>query len=143
MKFVSESVTSTNRAAKMMAHEILNTNSLVVIGFIGNLGTGKTTFIKSLIKGLGYKKRVTSPTFLVMRKFSINKGSRSIYHIDAYRVLSQDLMGLGFKNILKSPNIVLVEWADRIKRSLPKKSIYIKLEHSQYENERYITFNRR
>ncbi len=143
MKFLSESAKATTRAAKIIAREISSTNSLVVIGFIGNLGVGKTTFIKSLIKGLGYKKRVTSSTFLVMRRFSINKGARNIYHIDAYRVLSQDLIELGFRKILKSPNIVLIEWADRIKRILPPKSTYIKFEHGQYENERYITFNRR
>src|SRR3989344_7580784 len=105
MRIVSKSSKSTARIARMLADEIARTPSLVVLGLVGDLGAGKTTFIKGLIKGLGVRGRVTSPTFLIMRKFRGNK--RSIYHIDAYRIHRRDLTKLGFKEVLKSPNVIV------------------------------------
>ena len=141
MKLISKNARETAEAAKILAKEILKTNSLVIIGFVGELSTGKTTFIKSLIKGLGYNKRVVSPTFIILKRFTIRK--RDIYHIDAYRVKSRDLLKLGFEKAIKSPNIVLIEWADRVKNILPKGTIWLKLEHGANQNERRITINRR
>jgi tRNA threonylcarbamoyladenosine biosynthesis protein TsaE len=142
MKFVSLSPRATGEAAKILSKEILKTKSLVVVGFVGELGAGKTTFIKSLIKGLGLKRKIVSPTFLIMKKFSLS-GKRSVYHIDAYRVKPKDLLDLGIRGAMRSPNIVFIEWADRVKSILPKNTIWIKLEHGTKENERHITINRR
>jgi len=142
MRFTSNSPKATAEAAKILSEEILKTKSLVVVGFVGELGAGKTTFIKSLIKGLGVKKKVTSPTFLIIKRFSL-RGGRDIYHVDAYRVGAKDLTNLGFKKAIQRPNIVLIEWADRVKRLLPKDTIWLKLEHGKSENERHITINRR
>ena len=141
MKITSKSSKSTRLVAKMLAEEIKLTPSLVVLGLVGSLGAGKTTFIKGLIKGLGVRGKVTSPTFLIMRRF--RSGKRSIYHIDAYRVGRYDLLKLGFREVLTSPNVVLVEWADKVKNVLPRSTIWIKLEHGKYENERQLTFSRR
>jgi|SRR3989338_817594 len=141
MKITSKSSKSTARIARMLADEIARTPSLVVLGLVGDLGAGKTTFIKGLVKGLGVRGRITSPTFIIMRKF--RGGKRNIYHIDAYRVGCSDLIKLGFKKMLKSPNIIVVEWADKVRGILPPGTIWIKLEHGKYENERQLTFNRR
>ncbi len=141
MKVISTSSKSTARLARILADEVAQTPSLVVLGLVGDLGAGKTTFIKGLVKGLGVRGRITSPTFLIMRKF--HGGKRNIYHIDAYRVGRGDLLKLGFKEALKSPNIIVVEWADKVKGILPPGTIWIKLEHGKHENERQLTFNRR
>ncbi len=141
MKATSKSSKLTARIARMLADEVVRIPSLVVLGFVGDLGAGKTTFIKGLVRGLGVRGRITSPTFLIMRKF--RGGKRSIYYIDAYRVGRRDLIKLGFKKMLKSPNIIIVEWADKVRSILPSGTIWIKLEHGKRENERQLTFNRR
>ncbi len=142
MKINSLSTKETSNIAAILGSEIIKTKSLVVLGLIGGLGAGKTTFTKSLIKALGSKKKVTSPTFLIMRRFVL-KNKRNVYHIDAYRVAAKDLIHIGAKEIFKSPNIIVVEWADRIKKMLPKDTIWINFVYGKKENERHLTFNRR
>ena len=145
MRATSSSTKETSYLAQILAGEIIKTDSLVVLGLVGDLGAGKTTFTKSLIKALGSKKKVTSPTFLIMRRFVL-KSKRNVYHIDAYRVAAHDLVRLGAKEIFKSPNIVVVEWTDKVRRILPKGTIWIKFAHSRdsnHQNERHLTFNRR
>lgn len=145
MKVKSSSPKETSYLAKTLAAEIIKTKSLVVLGLVGNLGAGKTTFTKSLIKGLGSKKKITSPTFLIMRKFVL-KNKRNVYHIDAYRIAARGLVKLGAKEIFNPPNIVVIEWADKVRQALPKGTIWIKFAHgksSHHQNERHLTFNRR
>jgi tRNA threonylcarbamoyladenosine biosynthesis protein TsaE len=142
MKINSLNLKETSYIATILGSEIVKTKSLVVLGLVGGLGAGKTTFTKSLIKALGSKKKVTSPTFLIMRKFVL-KNKRKVYHIDAYRIAVYDLVHLGAKEIFKSPNIVIVEWADRIKKTLPKDTVWINFAYGKKENERQLTFNRR
>lgn len=145
MKISSSSLKETSYLASILGSEIIKTKSLVVLGLVGDLGAGKTTFTKSLIKALGSKKKVTSPTFIIMRRFVL-KNKRNVYHIDAYRITAHDLVRLVPKEIFKSPNIVVVEWADRVKKILPQGTIWINFEHGQnshHQNERHLTFNRR
>jgi len=133
--------------AKKFAAEILkkpNKNSAVVIGLVGELGAGKTTFVKSFLKEAGVKRKITSPTFIIMRRFRINKGLFSnVFHIDAYRIkTAKDLKPINAEKILEDPsNIVLVEWADRIEKDLPKSTIWVKFRYGKERNEREITFN--
>lgn len=116
----------------------------VVIGLEGELGAGKTTFVKGVAMALGIRKNITSPTFLIIRSYNILPGSQKkfnkLFHIDAYRLVALDeLLKLGFKEIIRDPrNIVLVEWADKIKKIMPKKTIWIKLSHGKKETERTI-----
>ena len=142
MKVKSSSLKVTAYLAKTLASEIKKTKSLVVLGLVGNLGAGKTTFTKSLIKALGSSKKVTSPTFIIMRRFVL-KNHRYVYHVDTYRVKAQDLTRLGVPKVFKSPNIVVIEWANKVKKILPKSTLWINFKHGKKENERYLTFNRR
>jgi len=142
MKFISLSPRATGQAAKILAQEVKQASLLTVLGLTGEVGAGKTTFIKGLIKGLGIRQKVMSPTFLIMKKIPMDS-KRNIYHIDAYRINGANLLKLGFEKILKSPNVIVVEWADRIKDILPRNTIWIKFEHGEKQNERYLTFNRR
>ena len=142
MKLTSNSPRATAAIAKLISKETLKAKSSVVIGFVGDLGVGKTTFIKALVKGLGLNKKVVSPTFIILRRLPLNP-KRSVYHIDAYRIKSKDLLALGFKDAITGRNIVLIEWADRVKNILPKHTIWLRLEHGKNKNERHITINRR
>lgn len=101
----------------------------LIIGFEGDLGSGKTTFIQGFASGLRIKENVLSPTFLILKQFPmVIKNYKNFYHIDAYRLKNpEELTELGFKEIIKNPeNIIAIEWAERVKQLLPKKIIWIK-----------------
>ncbi len=90
------------------------------------------------MKGAGIKKKITSPTFVLVKSYKVK--SYKVYHIDCYRVKkAKELLDLGLKEILKNPrNIVLIEWPEIIKKYLPKSAIWIKFEHGEKINERMI-----
>ncbi|MDD5071265.1 MAG: tRNA (adenosine(37)-N6)-threonylcarbamoyltransferase complex ATPase subunit type 1 TsaE [Patescibacteria group bacterium] len=103
----------------------------VVMGLIGNLGAGKTVFIKGLAAGLGLKKNITSPTFVIMKVYPVKKGKiKNFVHIDAYRLGSgRDLISIGAQEYFnRADTLTIIEWADRVKKILPKKTKYIKME---------------
>ena len=103
-----------------------------IIALEGDLGSGKTTFIQGLTKGLQIKESVLSPTFLILKQFLISfKGYRNFYHIDAYRLKNpKELLELGFKDLINNPeNIIVIEWADKIKKILPKNILRIKFKN--------------
>ena len=106
----------------------------MVLGLEGDLGGGKTTFLQGFAKGLGIKEKITSPTFVILKRFQFNnlaiKQFNNFYHIDCYRIKNaKEILELGFKNIILNPqNIVAVEWSKRIKKELPKSTIIIKFD---------------
>jgi len=114
-----------------------------VIALVGNLGSGKTTFTQGFMKALGVNKRVLSPTFVVLKRFSLppNSRYRNAYHVDAYRIKPKDLIGVGWQDALRGNNIILVEWADRIKSALPPNVTWVRFQHGRTENKRRITIN--
>lgn len=126
--FVVQNKKQTGNLAKLLAAEILkhkNTKkSALVFGLIGNLGAGKTTFTQAFAKGLGIRSRLTSPTFVLMKNYG------NLYHLDCYRIKdSKDILALDFQEIISNPkNIVLIEWAERIKKILPADTVWIKFE---------------
>lgn len=105
-----------------------------MLGLTGDLGSGKTTFVQAFLRSLGVRGRITSPTFIFVKGYALkkNKGEyKKAYHIDAYRVQKpRDLLHVGFREIVHSPrHIVLVEWADKLKKVMPKNTKWIKFEH--------------
>jgi len=116
--------------------KILGTKDVVILE--GDLGGGKTTFVKGILHGLGYKRRVLSPSFTIMRKYHIKK--YDIYHVDLYRLKSFDLASLGFEDLFYSEDsISLIEWGNKYKDSLNR---YIKVEFIfEAENIRNLVFS--
>ena len=119
------------------------TIAYIICGFIG---AGKTTFSQGFAKGLGIKERILSPTFLIIKEFgvpSVKEGFNNLIHIDCYRLeKSQDLLDLGWEDMASNPNnIILVEWAEKIKDILPDetKDIYFSFVD---ENRREIECSR-
>ncbi|KPJ54730.1 hypothetical protein AMJ47_03795 [Parcubacteria bacterium DG_72] len=92
-----------------------------VIALKGDLGGGKTTFIQGMAKGLGIKEKILSPTFNILKKYG------NFYHFDCYRIEKpKEILDLGFKKIIQDPkNIVVVEWADKIKKIIPKHALWL------------------
>lgn len=112
-----------------------------VVALKGNLGAGKTTFIQGFAKALGVRGRIMSPTFILFRRYALDgKKYDNLYHFDLYRIHSvKDVEALGLKKIITDPkNIVLIEWPEKIKKLLPKNTIWINFEYGQKETERII-----
>lgn len=129
---IAKSDRETKKAAEILAKEVLKTKSTkqaIVIGLEGDLGGGKTTFTQGFAKGLGIKERIISPTFVLLKIFKLkHKIYKHLIHIDVYRLdSSSELKALGWEEFVKDPkNIIIVEWADKVRRILPKKYIQIK-----------------
>ncbi|MCD5396465.1 MAG: tRNA (adenosine(37)-N6)-threonylcarbamoyltransferase complex ATPase subunit type 1 TsaE [Candidatus Pacebacteria bacterium] len=128
-EFLSRSAKSTKTFAKKVARLVLKRKKgPVILALFGELGGGKTTFLQGFAEELGVKKRIQSPTFILMRKFKVPKKTfKNFYHIDCYRIEKQeDISNLGIERIFKKEeNIVAIEWADRVKKLLPKDIIQI------------------
>src|SRR3989344_1452674 len=136
MQFISKSPKETEKAAGVLAKEItqkvLKKKTAFVLGLEGELGAGKTTFVKGFAKALGVKHKVASPTFVLMKKYSLKlKAYSNLCHIDAYRLKDhKDLVKLGIKEIFNNPkNLILIEWSDRVKKILPKNYLKIHIDH--------------
>lgn len=96
-----------------------------VVCLYGELGSGKTTFVQGFGKAMGISSRLPSPTFFIVRRYSKAAGSGFFYHIDLYRVMDEkELVELGFPELFADPDsIVLIEWAEKLGRLLPKRRI--------------------
>lgn len=105
------------------------------IALSGDLGTGKTAFVRGLAVGLGITDAITSPTFNI---YLIYNGAWQLVHVDAYRLQGPEAMDtLMLEEFLTSPYVVAVEWADRIADWLPEDTLHLVLT-SQDENRRHL-----
>lgn len=116
-----------------------------MIGLIGELGSGKTTFVKGLAEGLKVADSITSPTFVMLKPYHGKIGKKDIefIHIDAYRVEKiEDIKSVGIEDYLNRDDAILViEWAEKIHEILPKHTIYINFKHID-KNNRGISIKR-
>ena len=121
----------TKKLGKIVAKKVLKIKrkrKAQILGLEGNLGGGKTTFLQGFAQGLGIKEKILSPTFVLIKRFKMKGlGFKYFYHIDCYRLKkSKEILDLGFKEIISNPqNIAAVEWADRIRKIMPKNTIWI------------------
>lgn len=114
-----------------------------VVALYGDLGVGKTAFIKAVAKTLGVKEDVTSPTFVIEKIYKLvpDKIFAHLVHVDAYRLESErELSMLGWDDIVKNPkNLICVEWADKVESLIPQNATRLRLEILQGE-KREATF---
>lgn len=115
----------------------------LVFALSGPLGSGKTSIVKNAASMFGIpKKKVTSPTFVLMKRYPIARGGfSSLFHADAYRIKNKnEFEKIGFKTVVQDKNaVVFVEWAEYIKNLIPKDAIIIRTAHGKKPHERIIT----
>jgi len=143
MEYLTEKSKETQEVGKMLSERLKSSKRALVFGLKGNLGAGKTTFLQGFAKGLGIKDRITSPTFVIVKRFSIKKGKfRNFYHLDCYRIENfKEMNNLGFKEIISDfRNIVCIEWPEKIRKILPQGTVFIKFDILG-EDKRKITIN--
>ena len=133
--FISVNAAETKAAGERLAKEIQTGD---VLALVGDLGAGKTQFVKGLAKGLGSMAAVTSPTFTLVHEY---QGSRlPIYHFDFYRIESLSaLRTIGFDEIVFGDGVSVIEWADRFADAIPPRARWIRFEIVS-ENQRRILF---
>lgn len=144
MIYPSSSSEQTKNLGALLAADLPVSGRLAtVIALQGDLGAGKTTFVQGFLRGLGISSRITSPTFVLMKRYKVkNKrlGIKDVFHMDWYRMRSEsELQALGYNELLRDPqNVILIEWPERIPAALPPNTIRISFEHGHTEKERKI-----
>lgn len=142
---VAKSVKKTKAFARVLLRR-----GVRIFALVGELGSGKTTFAQGLARALGIRRRITSPTFIIMnhRKIPINQLTNTpinhytdFYHIDAYRLYgARDFRTLNLKTIMaKRTNVVVIEWAEKVRRSIPKNAVWVSFKHHKDPKRRVIT----
>ena len=157
-KFISNNPEESRKLAQDFTKEILTAPmsrrdldiGAVVLALVGDLGSGKTAFAQAFAEAIGVREKIKSPTFVITKKYQIPKsppaapersyGGRGknnktrlkyFYHFDVYRIHNEkEILNLGWEEIIKNQaNIVLVEWADKIEKILPKNCVKIMFKH--------------
>lgn len=125
MQFTTYSAKETKDFAKKFAQKFLKRG--VIIALYGNLGAGKTTFTQGFAKGLRIKEKIISPTFILIRQHKIPNSQKFLYHLDLYRLdnLTESEKQQIKEIISDQKNLVLIEWAEKAKSILPKKTIKV------------------
>ncbi len=98
-----------------------------VFALFGEMGSGKTTLVKSLCKALGSSDKVSSPTFSLVNEY-LSESKGCIFHFDVYRIKKlEELMDIGYETYFFSDCYVFIEWSEKIIELLPEKSVYVKI----------------
>ena len=108
-----------------IAKEVLQFSEHNILLFYGEMGVGKTTLIKEIVKQLGVSDNVSSPTFSLVNEYHSKKGDK-IYHFDFYRINhEEEAMDMGIEEYFYSNSLCLVEWPNKVENLLPLKSVII------------------
>lgn len=128
MEYFSKSLEDTQKIAQKVVGKLHAGDVLVLIG---ELGSGKTTFARYLVKALGATTRVQSPTFVIHRKYVSNEAIKVINHFDLYRMMSkEDAVDIGVLSVLnENEALCIIEWPEIIAENLPQKTIKISFEY--------------
>lgn len=136
MKITISSLDAINEAAKQFVAAM---GSNRVFAFYGNMGAGKTTFIKALCTELGVDDVITSPTFAIVNEYTAGDGS-PIYHFDFYRIKKLDeVYDMGYEDYFYNGGLCLIEWPELIESLLPEDAVEVHIAE-QPDGTRTIEF---
>ena len=133
MNYKSKNVEDTHKLASVVA-SILSGGDIVLLN--GDLGAGKTTFVKALAKALGIKENVTSPTFTLLKTYKSNR--YNIVHVDAYRLEGDEFSELD--DYLNDENVIFIEWSSLLTSSLINEALLIDITYIS-KNQRMFTIH--
>jgi tRNA threonylcarbamoyladenosine biosynthesis protein TsaE len=123
MEIVSKSLEETGLAAQNFLNTLGSSEGTLLIALSGDLGAGKTAFVQACASILGVKSSITSPTFVIMKKYSlVGQNFKQLVHIDAYRLKNGDeLNKLRFQELFNEKgNIIFLEWPENVSDALPE-----------------------
>ena len=109
-----------------------------VVAFTGDLGAGKTAFVRGMAQGLGVAGRVTSPTFTIVNEYE--GGRLPLFHFDLYRFASSDeLFEIGWEDYLRRGGVCAVEWSENAAGALERDTVRVDLRRGAEDGQRVIT----
>jgi tRNA threonylcarbamoyladenosine biosynthesis protein TsaE len=120
---------------KKLAHKFCdNIGSDRIFLFYGEMGAGKTTFIKEICKVLGVKSEVTSPTFAILNEYPCESYG-FVYHFDFYRIEKiTEIFDIGFEEYIESGSLLFIEWPEKLGPLIPNDSRKINISITQNDN---------
>ena len=109
-----------------------------VLAFTGDLGAGKTAFVRGLARGLGCPGRVTSPTFTIVNEYE--GGRLPLFHFDMYRLGSADeLFDIGWEDYLARGGVCAVEWSEHADGAFEEEPIWVDIRRGESDDQRVIS----
>jgi tRNA threonylcarbamoyladenosine biosynthesis protein TsaE len=142
---IIKDISNIKEAAKLFIEKVLpdffdskNKEKLgICIAFYGEMGVGKTTFIKAICEELGVVDIVTSPSFALINEYRTIE-DKVIYHFDFYRINSiEEVFDFGYEDYFFSNNYCLIEWPEKIESILPENCITVRIEEN-FDNSRTL-----
>ena len=135
MEHYSSSVQETEALGRALAQHL---TPGTVVAFTGDLGAGKTAFVRGMAQGLGIAQRVTSPTFTIVNEYE--GGRLPLFHFDMYRLGSSDeLFDIGWEDYLARGGVCAVEWSENIADALEEDTIRVDIRRGEHDDQRIIT----
>ena len=134
MEYVSNSPAETEALGAALAGRL---KPGAVVAFSGDLGAGKTAFVRGMARGLDIPERVTSPTFTIVNKYE--GGRLPLFHFDMYRLSSSDeLFDIGWEDYLVRGGVCAVEWSENVSDALEGDCIRVDIRRGAHDNQRLI-----
>jgi len=135
VEFTSHTPQETERIGELLGSVLTRGD---IIALAGELGTGKTTLVRGVARGMGIEgAEVASPSFTLVNEY---EGPLPLYHIDLYRLDDEgDLLAIDYDEYIRGDGVVVIEWADRIPRAVPPEALWITLQYLDAER-REIAF---
>lgn len=135
MEYVSNSPAETEDLGAALAERL---KPGTVVAFSGDLGAGKTAFVRGMARGLGISERVTSPTFTIVNEYE--GGRLPLFHFDMYRLGSSDeLFDIGWEDYLVRGGVCAVEWSENVSYAMEGDCIRVDIRRGAHDNQRLIT----
>jgi tRNA threonylcarbamoyladenosine biosynthesis protein TsaE len=136
VELISQSVAQTHRFGYRLGL-LLQPGDVICLE--GNLGSGKTCFVQGLGQALGVREVITSPTFTLIGEYRGSHQTMPLFHIDVYRLDPlTDLDGVGLWDYLYDDGVCAIEWADRIRETLPQEALWVSLRNYLDDSRRNI-----
>ncbi len=123
---VTLEISSLDKINQVAREFIRNMGDATVFAFYGNMGAGKTTFIKAICEELGISEGVNSPTFAIVNEYRSDTTGELVYHFDFYRINKiEEVYDLGYEDYFYSGALCFLEWSEKVEELLPPETVMV------------------